>query len=424
MVKIEESEKGYDPNILPDLLPVYYKRLFPHKPFYRWLSYGNSENGIFTHREISFTLADDVYIRYLSFDNQPELEKEICSRNPHKIDIGAVLSVRPKHHRATANIHALQRELVFDIDMTDYDEVRNCCEGANVCTKCWKFMTIACRVLDAALREDFGFEHILWVFSGRRGIHCWVCDKTARHLDNRGRGAVADYLNLLIHGGENSTTKASIGERLHHSVRRALKIVEPMFEEVCIVDQDMFGNSKGVTKLVQMLPDENLRKDFEAHLKNVGSTSKEVWEAFLRFCNAQRSKGNAVRRMKNIVEEVQLAFLYPRLDINVTKGLNHLLKAPFCVHPKTGKICVPFNPSAAAKFDPMSVPTITALLEEINAFDDKIRSEDAEEDKNRIKDYKKTGMFKGVVVFEEFLRKLESSFKGKAIEVSDSKMEF
>jgi len=41
---------------------------------------------------------------------------------------------------------------------------------------------------------------------------------------------------------------------------------------------------------------------------------------------------------------------------------------------------------------------------------------EAPEDKSRIKDYKKTSMFKGVVVFEEFLRKMERNYKIKSME--------
>lgn len=122
-----------------------------------------------------------------------------------------------------------------------------------------------------------------------------------------------------------------------------------------------------------------------------------------------------------MIEEIKLQYSYPRLDINVSKGLNHLLKSPFCVHPKTGKICIPFNASAVDKFDPDKVPTIMTLIEEINAYDvkDKAEEETYELNKKRIKDYKKTSLNKSLHIFQEFLRHLEAErreqrLKGKS----------
>ena len=57
-------------------------------------------------------------------------------------------------------------------------------------------INIICVILTLTL-EDFGFEYRLWVYSGRRGIHCWVADLSARKLSQQGRSAVAEYLSVI-----------------------------------------------------------------------------------------------------------------------------------------------------------------------------------------------------------------------------------
>ena len=57
-------------------------------------------------------------------------------------------------------------------------------------------MGMALKVMDQGLREDFGFRNIAWFYSGRRGIHAWVCDESARGLSDAGRSAVASYFEV------------------------------------------------------------------------------------------------------------------------------------------------------------------------------------------------------------------------------------
>jgi DNA primase small subunit len=68
------------------------------------------------------------------------------------------------------------------------------------------------------------------------------------------------------------------------------------------------------------------------------------------------------------MEDVILQYTYPRIDAEVSKHRNHLLKSPFVVHPGTGRVCVPVNPAVAEEFDPETVPTVGQLLHELNGI--------------------------------------------------------
>ena len=35
---------------------------------------------------------------------------------------------------------------MFDIDLTDYDDVRTCGDGGHICSRCWPFMALAIKV--------------------------------------------------------------------------------------------------------------------------------------------------------------------------------------------------------------------------------------------------------------------------------------
>jgi DNA primase small subunit len=97
-----------------------------------------------------------------------------------------------------------------------------------------------------------------------------------------------------------------------------------------------------------------------------------------------------------------LEYTYPRLDIEVSKKLNHLLKSPFVVHPGTGRVCVPIDLRHLDAFDPLTVPNVTDLLGEIDRWQGP-NDEDGDGEGKKLQDWEKTSLKPYIDLFRSFI---------------------
>ncbi|KAK5082163.1 p48 polypeptide of DNA primase [Lithohypha guttulata] len=409
----------------PSVMLQYYTRLFPFRPLFLWLNASPSPSPRFANREFAFTLSNDAYLRYQSYPSHDLLRRDILRLNPSRFEIGPEYSTNPRDRktlRKASTFRPLSKEMVFDIDLTDYDDIRTCCVKANICEKCWKFATMTIKVLDAALREDFGFEHILWVYSGRRGVHAWISDKEARELDDDKRKALVGYFEVL-RGGVQGGKRVNVRRPLHPHIRRSMDILRPYFTQI-LVEQEPFLSQSGQDRLLQLLPDKDLN---DALRKKWSSSpdrpSKKKWDDIDELAKTGVSKNLDTKALLEAKQDALLEYTYPRIDVEVGKKRIHLLKSPFVVHPGTGRVCVPITCGGDMKradlFDPLTVPTVTELLREIDSFGQKNEEEQgtSQEDSNRhensnqkkVLDWEKTRLKPYYELFNGYVNKLVKS---------------
>ncbi|CAM2716330.1 unnamed protein product [Rotaria socialis] len=426
----EEKQQVDETFVTPWNLAIYYRRIFPSHIYCKWLAYGEPATcSQFAQREFSFTLENDVYRRYLSFSNHMEFEKELIKLCPEKIDIGAVYSAKPKDHKmlSVAQFYPIERELVFDIDMTDYDDVRFCCRGADICSKCWTLMRFAMQIMDRVLHEDFGFEHRLWIYSGRRGVHCWVCDQTARELQSSIRQAIVEHITIVT-GGKDSSKRVTLYTPLHPSLQRAREIILTEFDGYACLKQDFLGDDQRIERFLRLVPDDSRQTLRE--LFSQLTTSAERWAAFKQHTDAMiNSVTSSTKYRKStyttLIDEIMFEYCYPRLDANVTKGMNHLLKSPFSIHPKTGRVSIPIHLDSLGYFDPCkegSVPKLNELCQQVEQLPKQNQqSEDGSNEKTatKQKDYNQTSLKPFIDIFARFVQQSQTSKQNETLAKSD-----
>ncbi|EDK36413.2 hypothetical protein PGUG_00511 [Meyerozyma guilliermondii ATCC 6260] len=415
----------------------FYQRLLPFRQIFQWLNHSPKPSKDFTMREFAYEYRTGAYQRYNSFSNLEEFKKSVVQANPTRFEVGAVYSVNPKERKRLPKqaLKPLAKELVFDIDLTDYDEIRTCCSGTDICKKCWRFIQVAIKILDAALREDFGFNRLIWVFSGRRGAHCWVSDARARCLDETTRKSIVEYLDVLgSRSNRQGKNSLSLKRPFHPHVERSFDLLKNEFVDIILKEQDPWNTSSSepsdksweqVETLLSYVPEKPLQEELRRKWKSQTSvsTSMSKWEDITVIAKKILKHQNQVNALNEAKKDIILFYMYPRLDIEVSKQLIHLLKSPFCVHPSTGNICVPFDPHHNLSnneedddygFNPTNAPNLRQLQNEIEVWDVRrvnrdssqpLEDGESEADK-RISEYEKTSLKPYVEYFQKFVNNL------------------
>ncbi len=286
----------------------YYQHCYPCKLLWKWLSciegaedlvFDDDKKGIMMlanasqeTREVAFQTKDGHFRRNLNFKTYNDMRDSLLKEVPAVIQLGAVylsptsmgdtssmgkisrlvnidLTGGAKERLLTHEMNKMNvshRELVFDVDMSDYDGVidRSKCDckesnAVSVCKKCWIVMKAAIQVLNNVLTKDFGFRHVYFFYSGRRGFHCWVTDFRARCLSKDARSAIVDWMYTHVKNGATNKTEGhrlyvadvrtetkrySDKERrtvnyvthtwtIHPSFQRDLDLLMPMFRTLC-----------------------------------------------------------------------------------------------------------------------------------------------------------------------------------------------
>lgn len=361
-----------------DILKKYYSMYYPSKLIIDWITKKDIKK--LKNREFCFTLEQNKYIRFQSFQTLKEFQNRIGALNPIKIDIGAIYNKEPRNYlknKKEIDFFCEEKELVFDIDINDYNEVRKCCQDNNYCPKCWKYIIAGAKILERILTEDFGFQKIFFVYSGRRGIHCWVCDKRACILNQKGREAIEKYIyyekakdNCFDY---NKSIKRNFADPIHPSYLSAISIIKNDFYDI-LKEQDLLNDKKYkkiLKNIISLYFEAADIESIETILKEKKNSSEKIKNLIehLRIIEKLLNKNNNINYFKSdaCLYEFMMYILYPRLDRNVTTQIGHLLKGPFCVHPETGYIAVPMSISLMEKMALKSkIPKVDYLIESKN----------------------------------------------------------
>lgn len=251
-------------------------------------------------------------------------------------------------------------EIRFDIDAKDYDNSKlnlfgssplftfdkkfkslricNCCEKNSVCQDCWYLLGAASVTIQFLLEKIYGIqkENLLWVYSGTKGIHCWV-NHSINHF------VTSNFLNSL-YNTITLTTDSDIFEKMGNKNENNYfkKLFDTKLHDYFkkyIVETHLFNKLKPLIL-------EFIRCYYNILYKNIhnywynddddNNKNTNKWDYFVSL-----SKTTAIQVWANTNDNIKITcpphefivmrLLFPIYDDNLA-SIKHYLKLPFSIH--------------------------------------------------------------------------------------------
>lgn len=360
------------------IVRFFYQNFYPFEMIFDMLDMKRTTS--ITNRIIGFTLLQDSskLKRYIDRKDRTILKKEILQSIPFAIHAGRnvepMFNVLPNLNRRSYGKKVLVRvkkELVFDFDASDMDKIveqpdriRPCQCIKTTCDFCWYIVGSAAIVIQYFLVEEFGYKNILWVFSGNRGIHCWVNDQDALILDTEARESIINGMSK-INTDEDiirmlTSNSKIIQERYGKNLFNLLKkyFIEKIVKKKRMLENELFIEI--IMRYIQLYYPILLDK-LKQEWYNTTITSKHTdnqyetktlseirWSIIEKISDTQTTKIQWKCKDYLVLPSPEkfiiFRLLYPQFDKMVTKNIDdHLLKLPFSIHHTTKYFSLPIT---------------------------------------------------------------------------------
>lgn len=324
-----QTEKDQQKQKLGKALREYYSEYFEVESIWNVIKASN-----FQSREFGFNRLDIGFTRNKSFEQISHLKEYLSTFPIAGSYIGSLYEDRllPKTRHAEAitihNSKWLGRELIFDLDLDEYDKVRDCkCKGRMSCEICWHLMQDASIIIDETLKDDFGFKERIWLYTGGRGYHCWVLDADTVDLSGEQRSAIIGYMQLI------------------HDPKGQQKI-DDLGNHAAILKERIY--SKLAKKFITEATSKILREEIGFSYPQL----KRAREKITKVNYLQSVDGIIPKEMEKVFLTNLIKYRYPRIDHKVTIDTRRLIRMPNSVHTGANNICRYLDDPGS--FDPRS----------------------------------------------------------------------